>query len=59
VVARVKEVVLDDANEFNCRAQHCASALGCVSKNEQQNAGSNKQIFVSITVLATFISIHV
>ena len=38
VVARVKEVVLDDANEFNWRAQHCATALGCFTKNEQQNA---------------------
>jgi len=39
VIARVKEVVLDDANEFNCRAQHCATVLGCATDNEQQNAG--------------------
>jgi len=41
VVARVKEVVQDDANALkpNCRAQHCAIALGHATKNEQQNAG--------------------
>jgi len=39
--ARVKEAVLDDANEFNCRAQHCATALGCATENEQQNTGYN------------------
>jgi len=39
VAMRVKEVVLDDANEFNCRAQHCVTALDCATENEQQNAG--------------------
>ena len=41
VVARVKEVVQDDANALkpNFRAQHCAIALGCATENEQQNAG--------------------
>jgi len=39
VIARVKEVVLDDANEYNCRAQDCAIALGCATDNEQQDAG--------------------
>jgi len=38
VVARVKEVVLGDANEFNCHAQHYATALSCATENEQQNA---------------------
>jgi len=39
VIAGVKEVVLDDANDFHYHAQHCATALGCATKNEQQNAG--------------------
>ena len=41
MVARVKEVVQDDANalKLNFRAQHCAIALGCETENEQQNAG--------------------
>ena len=41
VVARVKEVVQDDANALkpNSRAQHCWIALGCANENEQQNAG--------------------
>ena len=41
MVARVKEVVHDDANASkpNYRAEHCAIALGCATKNEQQNAG--------------------
>ena len=41
MVARVKEVVQDDANALkpNCRAQHYAIALGCANENEQQNSG--------------------
>ena len=41
MVAKVKEVVQDDAKALkpNCRAQHCAIALGCATENEKQNAG--------------------